>query len=143
MPRSSGRRGKKCSEAPITAPHTIATGTSFPALHQIGTMTIAWKARKTIAALRAAIVPAMAESATSRTSRHTEGCGLRFLVVLLGDPLQRLVELFARVPAAVHHHAAHLGDVRDVGQRIPIEQHEIGALAAFDRAGRVFLAEVN
>src|SRR5688572_23739497 len=39
------------------------------------------------------------------------------------------VELLARKPAPAHHHATAARDVGQIGERISVEQHEIGAVS--------------
>ena len=48
------------------------------------------------------------------------------------------MEFGFREPAAAEHHAGALGDVGDVGERIGVEEYEIGAMAGGDETESVF-----
>lgn len=48
------------------------------------------------------------------------------------------MEFGFREPAAAEHHAGALSDVGDVGERIGVEEYEIGAVAGGDEAEGVF-----
>jgi hypothetical protein len=51
-----------------------------------------------------------------------------------GDRLELALDLFLGEPAARDHHASAMGEVRNVGSRVALEQHEVGALSLGDCA---------